>query len=263
MLLTKNVLLMALVLMVATGCVNNQAKQQQAQIITLQSEVVTAQQANLDAQQKLLHSKEELLQIKADLTSKLDSANSALLKRKAEVNELTALLSATQSKLAAQKLEAKKPESKPLGNKMTLGQREWVYVSALKDNLKTRVDTGAKTSSISATDITHFERDGEKWVRFNLIDEEDAAPLPIEAKVVRTVKIIQSSDPDNTQSRVVVNLHVRLGKIVGEAEFTLTDRRHMEHPILIGRSFLQDLAIVDVSKEYLQPKYVDSNEPKK
>lgn len=258
MLLNKKVLLVALVFMAATGCVNNQSKEQKTQIISLQNEVVTAQQNNLDAQQGLLQTKEELLQTKTELTSKLDAANSALSESKTEVNELTALLSATKSKLAL-----KKPEAKQLGNKIILGQREWVYVSAVKSSFKTRVDTGAKTSSISATDITHFERDGKKWVRFNLIDEEGAAPLVIEAKAVRAVKIIQSSDPDNAQRRVVVSLHVRLGEIVGEAEFTLVDRRHMEYPILIGRSFLQDIAIVDVSKELLQPKYVDSSEPKK
>lgn len=258
MLLNKKVLLMALVFMVATGCVNNQSKEQQAQIISLQSEVVTAQKGNLDAQQSNLDAQQELLETKAEFTSILTTVNDALSKSKTEVNELTALLSATKSKLAV-----KKPEAKQLGNKIILGQREWVYVSAVKNSFKTRVDTGAKTSSISATDITHFERDGEKWVRFNLIDEENATPLPIEAKVVRTVKIIQSSDPDNAQSRVVVNLHVRLSEIVGESEFTLTDRRHMEHPILIGRSFLQDLAVVDISKEFIQPKYVDNSAPKK
>jgi len=36
------------------------------------------------------------------------------------------------------------------------------------------VDSGANTSSLSAREITRFERDGENWVRFKLaLTEED------------------------------------------------------------------------------------------
>ena len=89
MLLNKKVLLMALVFMVATGCVNNQSKEQQAQIISLQSEVVTAQKGNLDAQQSNLDAQQELLETKAEFTSILTTVNDALSKSKTEVNELT------------------------------------------------------------------------------------------------------------------------------------------------------------------------------
>ncbi|WP_372881016.1 RimK/LysX family protein [Psychromonas sp.] len=254
MFLNKTVLLSALLLASLSGCVSKQAREQQTQIINLQEELVTAQQEHLQAKQEHLQAQQDHLQTQTELTA----ANDALSASKTQVSELSVLLSSAKAKLAVKKKE----ETNLLDNKSILGESEWVYVSAVKRNFKARIDTGATTASINATNIERFERDGKKWVRFNLAHEEDATPQVIEAKIVRLVRIIQSSDPEDTQGRVVVNLHVRIGKVAGETEFTLTDRTHMEFPILIGRSFLQDVAVVDVSKEYIYPKYKENSAAK-
>lgn len=39
-----------------------------------------------------------------------------------------------------------------------------------------------------------------------------------------------------------------------KAEFTLKDRSDMTFPVLLGREFLKDIAVVDVAREYIQPK---------
>src|SRR5690606_8163018 len=46
-----------------------------------------------------------------------------------------------------------------------------------------------------------------------------------------------------------------------EAEFTLTDRSQMSYPMLLGRSFLQDVALIDVGKEFTQPKFEIEDTP--
>lgn len=251
--LNKTVLLTALVVFITTGCVNNHTREQQLQITNLQDNLVTAQQTDLQTQ--------------AELTV----LNEALFASKAQVNELSGLLAKSDSKLTAAKAAIKEAakqaavnsESTKFGNKTILGQTEWVYVSTVKRNFKARVDSGATTASISATNITRFERDGEKWVRFNLEPDKNAEAQMIEAKIVRFVSIIQANDPDEKDSRLVVSLHVRIGGVVGETEFTLTDRSHMEYPILVGRTFLQDIAVVDVSREYIFPKFVEKSATKK
>lgn len=253
MLLNKTVLLTALVVFITTGCVNNHAEERQLQIASLQGDLVSAQHTYLQTQ--------------AELTV----TNEALSACKIQVNEQHDLLAKSASELAAAKAEAKKAakqaalksDATKFGNKVVLGQTEWVYVSAVKRNFKARVDTGATTASISATNIERFERDGEKWVRFNLESDKNTVPKIIEARIVRFVSIIQANDPEEKDSRLVVSLHVRIGGVVGETEFTLTDRTHMEYPILIGRTFLQDVAVVDVSKEYIYPKYVEKSATKK
>ena len=116
-----------------------------------------------------------------------------------------------------------------------------------------RIDTGAKTSSISALDITPFEKDGKRWVRFRLAPDDSDDSFEIEAPLVRYVKIRQASS-NELDRRPVASLTVRLGKMTEVAEFTLTDRTQMSYPILLGREFLRDVAIVDVARENIQPK---------
>jgi len=138
-------------------------------------------------------------------------------------------------------------------DKTVLGQTEWIYVNKAKKNFKARIDTGATTSSINAVNMQRFERDGEKWVKFNLTTDEDAEL--IEAPLVRIAKIIQSGNPGESTERPVIKLNVRIGDVSHNSEFTLTDRMHMDYPVLIGRTFMKDVILVDVSQEYIHSKY--------
>ena len=49
---------------------------------------------------------------------------------------------------------------------------EHVYISPPGILLTARIDTGATTSSIDARNIEPFERDGKRWVRFEVINPE-------------------------------------------------------------------------------------------
>lgn len=145
-------------------------------------------------------------------------------------------------------------------DKTILGEQEWVWIDSAGANYKARVDTGATTSSLNATDIQEFERDGKTWVRFNLAhtrnEEGEAEPTAtIEAPVTRWVKIRQATTTE-LERRPVVELRVRLGNLHERAQFTLADRSHMEFPVLLGREFFKDIAMVDVSQAYIHPKFV-------
>lgn len=52
---------------------------------------------------------------------------------------------------------------------------------------------------------------------------------------------------------MVITLQITIGDRTEVSEFTLTDREHMKYPVLIGRSALQDMMVVDVSDRYLAP----------
>ncbi|WP_273150642.1 ATP-dependent zinc protease [Methylophaga thiooxydans] len=144
-------------------------------------------------------------------------------------------------------------DSKNLGNKIVVGKDEWLWIESVNRVYEARIDTGAKTSSISALDITPFEKDGKRWVRFRLAPDDSDDSFEIEAPLVRYVKIRQASS-NELDRRPVASLTVRLGKMTEVAEFTLTDRTQMSYPILLGREFLRDVAIVDVARENIQPK---------
>ncbi len=133
-----------------------------------------------------------------------------------------------------------------------LGEVEKVRLDAIDQSFDARIDTGAVTSSLNAVDIEEFERNGEQWVRFHLNNNtaKEEEQQWIEAPVIRFVKIRQSTT-NEVERRAVVELWIKLGKIHEKAQFTLADRSQMSHPILIGREFIRDIAVVDVSKKYI------------
>lgn len=148
-------------------------------------------------------------------------------------------------------------ERTSLNNKEVLGRSEWIGLPDVGTYLKARIDSGATTSSLTATEITRFERDGEDWVRFKLgLNDDDSVVESvrgewIEAPVDRRVRIIQASGED---SRPVISLLMSLGPLRETVQFTLNDRTHLDHPVLLGRRFLMDIAIIDVAEQYLHER---------
>ncbi|MGL4827797.1 MAG: ATP-dependent zinc protease family protein [Vibrio sp.] len=136
--------------------------------------------------------------------------------------------------------------------KIILGEKEWAYIPGLKENFKARIDTGATTSSISAVDVVPFERDGKDWVKFR-IEHDNIRSEELSLPVERWVKIRQSST-DKTQLRAVVVAWIQIGDLKEQTEFTLADRTHLTYPLLLGRSFFKDVAVVDVSRQFIQDK---------
>lgn len=144
-----------------------------------------------------------------------------------------------------------------LANKAVVGRSEWIGLPDVGTYLKARVDSGAHTSSLSASEITRFERDGDNWVRFKLgvtdddVVVDDVRDEWIEAPVERRVRIVQAA---GEESRPVVSLMMTLGPIRESVEFTLNDRTHLNYPVLLGRRFLMDIAVIDVAETYLHER---------
>jgi len=212
----------------------------------------------------------------SELEAALSESEEAIKQKQTALEEVTVDLEKTQKEKTqlAQQLKKKKTalqKSTKINNanvakaksnlrdKTTLGQTEWIYVSKAKQSFRARIDTGAATSSINAIDIQEFERDGKDWVKFNITHEEDSQEKIIEAPVLRYVRILQSSEPGEYDRRPVVELNVRIGGVTHKSEFTLTDRMHMDYAVLIGRSFIQDVIVVDVSQDYIYPKYQEQD----
>jgi len=135
-------------------------------------------------------------------------------------------------------------------DKLVIGSEELVLLNDLKEKYKARIDTGATTSSLNATNIVEFERDGKKWVRFNFSQAVNNEAQIIEAKIARTILIRQANNSEATR-RPIIELPVQLGDIKTLTEFTLADRSHMTFPVLLGRTFLKDIVMVDVARTYM------------
>lgn len=118
--------------------------------------------------------------------------------------------------------------------------------------LEARVDTGAETTSIHAEDIALIEKDGKRYVRFTLLNETTGEPVPMELRLRRRVLIKQHGR--ESERRYVVRMWLTLGDTRNRVDVTLSDREDFEYPLLVGRNFLVDSAIVDVSRQHLQSR---------
>ena len=127
-----------------------------------------------------------------------------------------------------------------------IGVVERIYFPPMKSPFLTRVDTGATTSSIDAINIKRFERDGQKWVSFTLVNRETKEKMDFEKPLTRRVKIIRVGEEEH---RLTVDMNVRMGNETFVAEFTLNERNDFEYQGLLGRNILSGRAVVDVSIE--------------
>ena len=132
------------------------------------------------------------------------------------------------------------------------GWVENVTIELQSFKVKAKLDTGAKTSSIHALNIESFKKDGERWVRFDLPlrDKHDNEHrLTLEKPRARKTNI-KNHDGEHDK-RYVVELEVCFNGNRHLTEFTLADRSEYIYNILLGRTFLQKVAIIDPNNTFL------------
>ena len=133
-----------------------------------------------------------------------------------------------------------------------VGWRELVGLPDLVDErIPAKIDTGARTSSLHATDIERFDRDGQRWVRFQL-DLGEGRSQPVSCEVPRADRRIITSSNGESQDRFIIKTRLQLGSNIYRAEFSLADRSDMQFPILIGRTALRSRFVVDSGRSWLQ-----------
>ncbi|MGK0258380.1 MAG: hypothetical protein ACI96M_001813 [Candidatus Azotimanducaceae bacterium] len=135
-------------------------------------------------------------------------------------------------------------------DRMVVGEMEKVLVEPPGFVTSARIDTGAQSSSLHAENVTEFERDGDDWVKFDVVNEDST--VTIERPVEKYVRVFQQSDKDGTR-RAVVKMRILIGNVRDTFDFTLADRSHLAHNMILGRNFLTDIAVVDVGRQFVQP----------
>ncbi|MDV5167722.1 RimK/LysX family protein [Photobacterium rosenbergii] len=123
--------------------------------------------------------------------------------------------------------------------KLILGSEEWLWISQAQQHIRAKVDDGKSLSSIGVSNVQAFERDGKDWVKFNAGGQE--VELPVE-------RWLKSKQRDTRQA--VVKLRAKLGELNELTEFALTAGKG----IVLGVNFIRDVAIVDNSRKFVQPK---------
>jgi len=210
------------------------------------AELHRQQDALENAKQRLLKDMAQLRKQQASLKeqqTQLQQRHTALSQEEDRLAKLAQLVEG-RSKTLPQDASGTQEQSSVL-----IGETEPVYLEPSGLILDARIDTGATTSSLNAVDLQPFERDGKAFVRFHLRHAGSGELIAVERPVLSYVKIKRHNQ--TPQRRPVVKLRAVIGSIDQHVKFTLTDRSNYQYQVLIGRNFLRDFAVVDVSEKHL------------
>lgn len=139
---------------------------------------------------------------------------------------------------------------------VTVGWREWVALPEIGLlAVRAKVDTGAATSALHAFDIRTERDGGALMARFRAKPVHKPAKLVVEcvAPVVDEREVTSSSG--HSEHRIVIGTQLRLGMKADapswDIEVTLTDRRLLRFPMLLGREAMEGYLLVDPAASYL------------
>ncbi len=112
-------------------------------------------------------------------------------------------------------------------------------------SLSAKLDTGAKSSSLNATNITPITKQGIPYIRFT-VPTKDGRSYIFEAEYIGKVKIKVRSQEHSEEApaepirRPVVLLNIQLGNRVRAVQVNLTNRKRFLYPLLLGRDAIID-----------------------
>lgn len=136
--------------------------------------------------------------------------------------------------------------------KLIIGRLERIVLPNLTaDTLEAKIDTGAYTSSLHCHDVQLFQKKESQWVRFFILDpthpiyKKQAFDCP-----VFKVKKIKSSN-GLVSERVIIKQKAFFCGETRTIQLSLSDRSDMKYPVLIGRRFISENYLVDVSKKFI------------
>lgn len=134
----------------------------------------------------------------------------------------------------------------------SIGWREWVGLPKLGvQQIKAKIDTGARTSSLHAFDLSYYARAGQFYVKFSIhpLQNDDSLVVRTAARLLEE-RFVKDSGGKTTLRPVIIT-PVRLGQIVWNIEMTLTGRDEMGFRMLLGRQAVRNRFLIHPGKSYI------------
>jgi len=132
------------------------------------------------------------------------------------------------------------------------GWREWVGLPELGlDAVKAKLDTGARSSSLHADDVTIVDRDGVPFARFSVRPWQRTSSGAVWGELPLLDERTVRSSTGHVETRPVVLGSVAIVGLLVPAEITLTNRDSMGFRMLIGREALRGRLLVNSGRSYV------------
>lgn len=133
-----------------------------------------------------------------------------------------------------------------LDNKLIIGRDEWCQLPQLNiPALKTKIDTGAKTSALHALNIESKLEQDINYVYFdvNPIQSNNKIVIHCKAPIIDNRYITSSNG--HKEHRYVINTLFGIGEYIWEIELTLSNRDPMRYRMLLGREAMSNRVLVN------------------
>lgn len=125
-----------------------------------------------------------------------------------------------------------------------VGWVEYARIYPGKMLFMAKLDTGSYSSHINARNIEEFEKDGEPWVRFEVVNRLKRSMM-LELPQAREVTV--KLEEGQTETRPSVWLGICVSGVYKKALVSLDKREELLYPLLIGRKYLKNRFAVDPS----------------
>lgn len=104
-------------------------------------------------------------------------------------------------------------------------------------NLRAKIDTGARTSALHATNIETLTKDGVETVRFHTFFDDDAHDSVVESPIRDRREITNTSGVP--EERFVIRTKFRIDGKLWRIDLSLADRSGMSFRMIVGRTALR------------------------
>lgn len=136
--------------------------------------------------------------------------------------------------------------------KIPIGWREWVSLPGLAiPGIKAKIDTGARTSSIHASNIEVVKKRGKRYVRFTVYPLYNNRKISVNCltEIIQEKKVTDSGG--KSEMRFFIKTDLVIGEKKWEIDITLSNRERMRFKMLLGREALAGKVIIDPKRQYL------------
>lgn len=136
-------------------------------------------------------------------------------------------------------------------NKKIIGRREYVDLPEFGlSRIVAKIDTGAYNGAIHTDRVLEKEIDGKKFIEFSLLDENHPEFKEEYYRVDDYQKRKVKNSNGESEERYVVPTKIVLSGIEIPVKLSLSNRKNLRYPILIGRKIIKKHFLVDVSKKF-------------
>ncbi|WP_292470608.1 ATP-dependent zinc protease [Methanolobus sp.] len=140
-------------------------------------------------------------------------------------------------------------------HKLILGWREWVALPDLGlPAIKAKVDTGARTSALHAFNIQLYKDNGIEMLRFFVHPIQKNHDFYIECTAPVKDRRLVTDSGGHRELRYVIETDIVVANLSYPTELTLTDRDTMRFRMLLGRSAMKNLIVVDPGTSFICSK---------